>query len=103
MRILISSKFLSDSLKLIDFDVETSIWVTLKDKNTLIIHTEYQQIEVQCEGSLKSNYNAKDEEPDAAVQRHKRWDFLHQLLSVIEDQPIYLDISHCHLSAEFIY
>ena len=103
MRILMSSKSLSDSLKKIDFDDESVLEVKLEDKNTLKIYTEFQEISIQCEGLHTQRNYLPDGMCETAVQRMRRWDFLRQLVSAIEDQPIHIDISHDFLSVEFIY
>jgi hypothetical protein len=88
MRIVISSKYLASQLKVVN--LETAFVAKITD-NKLILFFETGTIDINinsCSNSMGGDF----------MQQNKRWDWLYDIVSKIEDIPIVLDINQNKLN-----
>lgn len=82
MKVLVSSKQLADKLKEIDFNCDNVEYVSLEgDYLSLMTRTKVVEL-----------YVASDERNNTIVQTDRRWDWIKETVSQIDEQPIVLDI-----------
>lgn len=93
MKILISSKVLSDNLDKINFEDEYVIQVR-GEGSKFIINTNSQTIEICCE-ILRFSPRVK--------QNNRRWDWVANLVDKVDEQPIVLDIYENVINVVFQY
>ena len=93
MRILISSKQLATELNKINFE-EEDVFQVRGEGSDLIICTNKQNIEIQCE--------ILEFEP-RILQEDRRWDWVKNLVNAIDEQPIVLDIHENAINVIFHY
>lgn len=95
MRLIASSKTLANQLAKIDFEKDNVNSVSIEG-NTLWIHAQNHSVELFVE---KSNIFFKS----PLQQTGRRWDWVKQLVSSVEEQPIVLEIHENVVNVIFQY
>lgn len=93
MKVIVSSKNLYKRLSEIDFNKESIYNVVLED-NVLRINANTKSVEIYCEiVTFKASIK----------QENRRWDWVKELCSKVEEQPITLHISENVVNVIFQY
>jgi len=105
MRLLVSSKAFSNSLKEIDFQSESINSLGLKyDKIKASVHSPgiltvtASKTEVEIPVEIRNYGLIEDQNPGNA-----RWDWVYGLLKVVSEQPVVLEISKGRVQVIFQY
>lgn len=91
MRIVISSKYLAAKLKVINFKT-AFVWNVKITNNQLVLFFETGTITIDinsCSDLIGGDFK---------MCSNKRWDWLYDIVSKIDDIPIVLDINHNKLN-----
>ncbi len=101
MKFIISSKYLATKLSEINFDndnvYKVCYDVSSRNEKTLIIFTNNTTV------TLRVDMIVEEPTTNSIKQSTRRWDWLKQLVKLVEDQPVLIRITEHTLDTTFQY